>query len=159
MSKPYVYLAHFLVSNADNKTLQGTWQFMAARLLMSLEPLIHELADDLESFLQVLNWVALCYMHHELDIEHLTETLNDVFEYAWQGKDGTAKGGDTQGGFSLQGPHSKNQASKPADSRTAGETYANTCLLLHDASSLSITKMAGCLGGRMSTASAKAHQL
>ena len=38
---------------------QGTWQFMAARLLMSPHALTHELADNLESFLHVLSLVAL----------------------------------------------------------------------------------------------------
>ncbi|KAJ7466757.1 hypothetical protein B0H11DRAFT_2047598 [Mycena galericulata] len=38
----------------------GTWQFMSARL-SSAEPQARELADDLESFLLVLLWVAISY--------------------------------------------------------------------------------------------------
>jgi hypothetical protein len=80
---------------------------MAARLLMSLEPLVHELAHDLESFLHVLNWIALSYMCHELDAKHMTETLNDVFKYTWQGKDGIAKGGNHKEDFLSKTQYSK----------------------------------------------------
>ncbi|KAJ7802229.1 hypothetical protein B0H14DRAFT_2893200 [Mycena olivaceomarginata] len=39
----------------------GTWQFMSARLSSATEPQERELADDLESFLLVLLWVAISY--------------------------------------------------------------------------------------------------
>ncbi|KAL7283893.1 hypothetical protein ACG7TL_001165 [Trametes sanguinea] len=43
----------------------GTWQFMsAARQWLPWKP--HVLADDLESFMHILNWLALIYMKHKM---------------------------------------------------------------------------------------------
>jgi hypothetical protein len=66
--------------------LQGTWQFMAARLLISKEPLIQTLADNLESFLHVLSWVALRYI---LTTKALTTFVDIIFD---QGLDGSSEG-------------------------------------------------------------------
>jgi hypothetical protein len=63
---------------------------MAARLLISKEPLIHTLADDLESFLHVLSWVALRYMPHGLGPGRLTSILHSIFD---RGQDGRFNGG------------------------------------------------------------------
>jgi hypothetical protein len=66
---------------------------MAARLLMSETPVAPTRADDLESFLHVLNWVALCYMSHSLNAAKLTHWLTTVFEESWADDDGSFKGG------------------------------------------------------------------
>ncbi|KAJ7199146.1 hypothetical protein GGX14DRAFT_401457 [Mycena pura] len=39
----------------------GTWQFMSARLSSATKPQARELADDLESFLLVMLWLAVLY--------------------------------------------------------------------------------------------------
>ncbi|KAJ7199130.1 hypothetical protein GGX14DRAFT_662117 [Mycena pura] len=39
----------------------GTWQFMSAQLSSATEPQARELADDLESFLLVMLWIAVLY--------------------------------------------------------------------------------------------------
>jgi len=83
-------------------TLQGTWQFMAALLLMSPHPLVHELADDLESFLHVLSWVALCFMPHAWNPKRLSQCLQDVFDFSWVDADGTAQGGKHKKSFLLE---------------------------------------------------------
>jgi hypothetical protein len=72
---------------------------MSAKLLMSPEPLLHTLADDLESFLHVLNWVALRYMCHGLTADALTKMLRDMYDYSWHNRDGTSVGGDYKENF------------------------------------------------------------
>ncbi|KAI0704238.1 hypothetical protein C8T65DRAFT_741193 [Cerioporus squamosus] len=49
---------------ATQKSQSGTWQFMSA-LLQKYANKPHELADDLESFLHMLNWCAWKYFPHE----------------------------------------------------------------------------------------------
>ena len=66
---------------------------MSARLLRSKDPLPHTLADDLESFLHVLSWVALRFMSHDLDAPSLTDLLTDMFDHSYEGADGTQRGG------------------------------------------------------------------
>jgi len=56
---------------------------MAARLLIGAEPLVHTREDDLESFLQLLSWVALGFMTHKLNAEELGALLDDVFDHSW----------------------------------------------------------------------------
>src|SRR6266487_661685 len=75
---------------------------MAARLLMSPHPLVHELADDLESFLHVLSWVALLFMAHAWDPKRLSKCLQDVFEDSWVDANGTAQGGKHKKSFILE---------------------------------------------------------
>jgi hypothetical protein len=75
---------------------------MAARLQISEDPLIHTLADDLESFLHVLSWVALRYMSHKLDAEALTD-LMVMFEASFQAKDGTIRGGRAKKNYLIGG--------------------------------------------------------
>src|SRR6266487_3170032 len=75
---------------------------MASRLLMSPHPLVHELADDLESFLHVLSWVALLFMEHAWDPKRLSKCLQDVFEDSWVDANGTAQGGKHKKYFILE---------------------------------------------------------
>jgi hypothetical protein len=65
---------------------------MSAMLLMRKSEL-HVLADDLESFLHVLGWIALRYMSHELKAQELTDLVSRVYEHSYQGSTGAA-GGD-----------------------------------------------------------------
>ena len=61
---------------------QGTWQFLAIRLVepdATGEPLIQNRIDDVESFYHLALWLALKYTPHELDSGALTDTLRDNF--------------------------------------------------------------------------------
>lgn len=58
---------------------QGTWQFISGLLL--LDPAKdHERADDLESVLLVLVYVALQYQRSSLTLEGLMTTIKDIFD-------------------------------------------------------------------------------
>ncbi|KAF8872502.1 hypothetical protein BD779DRAFT_334018 [Infundibulicybe gibba] len=46
----------------------------------SAQPVFNCLEDDRESFLHVMNWVALRYMHHDRSAESLTDLLVEAFE-------------------------------------------------------------------------------
>ncbi|RDB30034.1 hypothetical protein Hypma_013868 [Hypsizygus marmoreus] len=59
----------------------GTWQFIAARLLVARNVPAHTLADDMESLVHVLNWVSLRCMPHDLSPDELASLLNSVFNY------------------------------------------------------------------------------
>ena len=72
--------------------IQGTWQFMSAMLLMSSTPPVHTLADDLESFLHVLSWVALRFTPHGLSSKALTDLLVSMFDHSYE-DDGYSRGG------------------------------------------------------------------
>ncbi|TFK85845.1 hypothetical protein K466DRAFT_551418, partial [Polyporus arcularius HHB13444] len=52
-------------SKGSPHLISGTWQFMSA-VLQYMYDKPHELSDDLESFLHVLNWSALKYFPHSL---------------------------------------------------------------------------------------------
>src|ERR1700738_2877404 len=53
----------------------------------------HTLADDLDSFLHVLSWVARRYMPHALDSAELSKLMQDLFDDAYEGLDGSVRGG------------------------------------------------------------------
>ncbi|RDB29759.1 hypothetical protein Hypma_013831 [Hypsizygus marmoreus] len=55
-------------------------QFISVRLLLSSVPLAHTLADDMESLLHVLSWVALRYMSHAMRPADLSKTLETTFD-------------------------------------------------------------------------------
>ncbi|KAH7918459.1 hypothetical protein BV22DRAFT_1134581 [Leucogyrophana mollusca] len=59
----------------------GTWQFMAAALLHKDRP-CHSLADDLESGVHVLTWVALRYTKNSLSVDPgaLSDTLAKTYD-------------------------------------------------------------------------------
>src|ERR1700722_15350372 len=75
---------------------------MSAMLLMSPKPPVHTLADDLDSFLHVLSWVALRFTSHDLDSKALTDLLTTMFDHSYEGEDGSARGGLTKKMSSLQ---------------------------------------------------------
>ncbi|KAI0690561.1 hypothetical protein C8T65DRAFT_528175, partial [Cerioporus squamosus] len=69
-----------------------TWQFMSAQL-QTYRDKRHEVADDLESFLHVLDWCALTYLPHRLSsspevLAHHMRTLYDdkVLEHDAHGR-------------------------------------------------------------------------
>ncbi|KAF8504994.1 hypothetical protein BU17DRAFT_17747, partial [Hysterangium stoloniferum] len=76
----------------------GTWQFMAARLLVvstpGQQPAIPDRADDLKSFFYVLVWIALRYTKHGFFKNALTDMLHATFNHHHLDPDGAAKGGD-----------------------------------------------------------------
>jgi hypothetical protein len=73
--------------------LQGTWQFIAARLLQARESAAHVPADDWESFLHVLSWVVLRFTKHGLTSAELTNELRNTYD------DSYFDGGKVYGGW------------------------------------------------------------
>jgi hypothetical protein len=65
---------------------------MSSMLLMNTNH-VHTLADDLESFLHVLSWVALRFTPHGLSTKALTDLLVSMFDHSYE-EDGFARGGD-----------------------------------------------------------------
>ena len=63
--------------------MQGTWQFIAARLLQAKEPAAHTPADDWESFFHVLSWVVLRFTRHGLDPSLLTAELATTYDFSY----------------------------------------------------------------------------
>ena len=81
-----------LIHNAEFE--KGTWQFAAARLLLSKpNQSPHNREDDLESFYHVLNWMALRYTSHTLNSQPLTSELQRIFDYSYRSENGRAEGG------------------------------------------------------------------
>jgi hypothetical protein len=91
---PYVYLLNFRFAPNHHFALQGTWQFISAMLLEDPKA-CHILADDLESFLHVLSWVALQYMPHGLAPGALSSLLQDGFDASYE-DEGRIKGGQNK---------------------------------------------------------------
>ena len=73
-------------------SLQGTWQFIAARLLQARELAAHTPADDWESFFHVLSWVVLRFTKHGLSSAQLTKELENTYD------DSYMDGGKVYGG-------------------------------------------------------------
>jgi len=59
------------------------------------------LADDLESFMHVLAWVALRYMPHDLEAEDLTQLMGVYFDDHYPGPNGIVKGGTEKKNYHL----------------------------------------------------------
>src|ERR1700733_15311165 len=64
---------------------------MSSMLLMNTNH-VHTLADDLESFLHVLSWVALRFTPHGSSSKALTDLLVSMFDHSNE-DDGGSKGG------------------------------------------------------------------
>jgi len=62
---------------------QGTWQFIAARLLQARESAAHTPADDWESFFHVLSWVILRFTKHGLTSAELTNELRETYDSSY----------------------------------------------------------------------------
>ena len=82
---------------------QGTWQFMAARLILlrkaGTPPPIPNREDDLESFWHVLLWVAFRHCDHQLDPIDLVEGLDSLFDHKFIGDNGQLRGGQLKRSF------------------------------------------------------------
>ncbi|EED83670.1 predicted protein [Postia placenta Mad-698-R] len=60
----------------------GTWQFMSALLLKYPDQKQHEVADDMESFVHLTNWLVLKWHKHEFSgqTRRLFDHVNDVYD-------------------------------------------------------------------------------
>jgi hypothetical protein len=76
-------------------SLQGTWQFIAARLLQARESAVHTPADDWESFFHVLSWVVLRFTRHGLNSAQLTNELRNTYDDSYV-DDGKVYGGENK---------------------------------------------------------------
>ncbi|KAH7920187.1 hypothetical protein BV22DRAFT_1098584 [Leucogyrophana mollusca] len=71
----------------------GTWLFMSARMLQNPKK-IHEIQDDMESFLHVLIYAALCYTpHNQSSPNDLGDLLDGLFYEATRLRSGNYTGG------------------------------------------------------------------
>ncbi|PIL31162.1 hypothetical protein GSI_05859 [Ganoderma sinense ZZ0214-1] len=77
------------------KTRSGTWPFISARLQHSGPEQRHELSDDLESFVHVLNYCALKHLPNTLsnDDVRIAKFISDVYDYVRE------SGGLDRGGY------------------------------------------------------------
>ncbi|KAJ7745752.1 hypothetical protein B0H16DRAFT_1558096 [Mycena metata] len=82
----------------------GTRQFMSARLTATAEPQARELADDLESFLLVLLWVAISYAPGTMTAQARTDELQ-VFDDTNQTAKRRLINKDLAAHFKLNSPH------------------------------------------------------
>jgi serine/threonine protein kinase len=75
----------------------GTWQFMAARLIVSRLPEtplpIPNREDDLESFWHVLFWIVLKHCDHRANSRSVGQLLGSLFDSKYVGETGQAEGG------------------------------------------------------------------
>ncbi|KAJ7585166.1 hypothetical protein C8J56DRAFT_892821 [Mycena floridula] len=72
----------------------GTWQYMSVGLLAEPSK-VHEVADDLESFVHVQMHHALCYIASSLDKSNLHQLVTQIYnEYVANPDTGEVKGGN-----------------------------------------------------------------
>jgi hypothetical protein len=81
-------------SNTNHKsTLQGTWKFMSIALLVSNRK-VHEVRDDLESFLWLLYYMLLRFTESNLSCMNLKDEMAQIFDaYVLQDDGQQATGG------------------------------------------------------------------
>ncbi|OBZ74058.1 Thymus-specific serine protease [Grifola frondosa] len=89
---------HELAKTPMQKTRSGTWQFISAALLRFPQKQ-HEVSDDIESFIHVINWLSfLVSQGHDSDKpEDLGNMLDDIYDQCTHTPDGY----DTGGGWKL----------------------------------------------------------
>ncbi|GBE87345.1 predicted protein [Sparassis crispa] len=81
-----------LDSEPTQKSRSGTWQFMSA-LLLQFPRKRYEVSDDLESFMHVVNWLALKWYRHRLRAGiTLQQHTADTYDH-WARVDGYDLGG------------------------------------------------------------------
>jgi hypothetical protein len=85
-------LKRLVCHDVPTSSSQGTWQFIAARLLQARESAAHTPADDWESFFHVLRWVVLRFTKHGLDSAQLMHELRNTYD------DSYVDGGEIYGG-------------------------------------------------------------
>ncbi|KAI6001325.1 hypothetical protein EDD15DRAFT_2527361 [Pisolithus albus] len=71
----------------------GTWQFMSAHALLRSPGRMHELKDDIESFVHVLGWIALSYLPSSMGEDERTHTLWLMYDRSGQNAAGWQEGG------------------------------------------------------------------
>ncbi|KAI6116486.1 hypothetical protein F5141DRAFT_1213080 [Pisolithus sp. B1] len=74
----------------------GTWQFISVALLGSPGRL-HELKDDIESFIHVLGWTVLCYLLGPMGKDDRTALVSLLYDHSWKTLSGGEKGGLAKG--------------------------------------------------------------
>ncbi|CAA7259376.1 unnamed protein product [Cyclocybe aegerita] len=78
-------------NGARQKFRSGTWQFMSVGLLEDPTKL-HELPDDLESFVYIILYFTLRYLDHNR-FDNLGMIMDYIFDYSNSNDDGTVTGG------------------------------------------------------------------
>ncbi|OBZ74010.1 hypothetical protein A0H81_06510 [Grifola frondosa] len=82
-----------LTKSHTQRSRSGTWQFMSALLLTSPKK-PHEVSDDLESFIHLVNWLSFQYHRHlVLDPNVLTHELHDIYDTFMTDAEGYDVGG------------------------------------------------------------------
>ncbi|OSX56276.1 hypothetical protein POSPLADRAFT_1062765 [Postia placenta MAD-698-R-SB12] len=119
----------------------GTWQFMSALLLMYPDQKQHELADDMESFVHLTNWLVLKWHKHKLTgkMALLSHHINVVYD-AYSKYDKFDVGGDSK----LEKMRSKDVPFKPVASpvlQKLTKDLAKFCYEHHDAVKLEVERM------------------
>ncbi|KAF9802194.1 hypothetical protein IEO21_09950 [Rhodonia placenta] len=84
-----------LEDGAKQSNRSGTWQFMSALLLLRPGLKQHTVADDLESFMHVLNWICLRY-HKTIHDEDLQGHVSNIFDSPRKGYPENRNGGHTK---------------------------------------------------------------
>ncbi|OBZ73754.1 hypothetical protein A0H81_06489 [Grifola frondosa] len=86
---------HELAKPPTQKTRSGTWQFISAALLRFPQKQ-HEVSDDIESFIHVVNWLSFWYHKNNYSDypERLGNMLDDIYNQCTHTADGYETGGD-----------------------------------------------------------------
>ncbi|KAH7908628.1 hypothetical protein BJ138DRAFT_336282 [Hygrophoropsis aurantiaca] len=81
------------IEGAPRPGRTGTWLFMSARMLQNPEK-IHEIQDDMESFVHVLIYIALVYTPLRIiSKKSLGDLVSDLYYEAFKHEDGAYTGG------------------------------------------------------------------
>ncbi|OBZ67750.1 hypothetical protein A0H81_12496 [Grifola frondosa] len=88
---------HELTKAPTQKTRSGTWQFISG-LLLQFPQKQHEVSDDLESFIHVINWLSFWYHKNNYSgkPEALGNTLSAIYDESSPSPDGCDTGGITK---------------------------------------------------------------
>ncbi|KAI6108522.1 hypothetical protein EV401DRAFT_1891817 [Pisolithus croceorrhizus] len=73
----------------------GTWQFISAALLRNPRG-EHQLIDDIESFVHVLGWTALCSLPSPVDMNCRTRVVSLLYDHSFKIITGHEAGGITK---------------------------------------------------------------
>ncbi|OBZ73679.1 hypothetical protein A0H81_06481 [Grifola frondosa] len=86
---------HELAESPTQKTRSGTWQFISA-LLLKFPQKQHEVSDDLESFIHVINWLSFWYHKNNYTDEpvDLGDQLYNLYDQCRHIPDGCDTGGN-----------------------------------------------------------------
>ncbi|EED81521.1 predicted protein [Postia placenta Mad-698-R] len=130
-----------LKQGAKQSNRSGTWQFMSALLLLRPGVKQHTVADDLESFMHVLNWLILRY-HDTIHDEDLQGHVSNIYDGCKKGDlDHWIGGGQKLSGILNAIPSA--QVSKPSPLNDLNYSLATMCRDQYNATDL--TAYADCL--------------